>query len=64
MEKTTIRYCFKFGNDKSEVFDVHLDPETLEIQEIYRTFYPIGPTSIFSNAPTAPWIPKSIPTAR
>lgn len=32
METITIRYCFKFGNDESEVFDVHLAADTLEVQ--------------------------------
>jgi hypothetical protein len=31
MEPIQISYRFNLGNDKDEVFDVHLDPDTLEI---------------------------------
>jgi len=54
MDATTIRYCFKFGNNESEVFDVHLDPETLEVQGNVPDILPDWTNLDFFQCPHCP----------
>ncbi len=54
MEIITIRYCFKFGNDESEVFDVNLDPDTLELQGNIPDILPDWANLDFCQCPHCP----------
>ncbi|MCP5106163.1 MAG: hypothetical protein GY950_22445 [bacterium] len=54
MDTKTIRYCFKLGNDTSEVFDVELDARTFELQGTVPEELPAWTRLDFYQCPHCP----------
>lgn len=54
MEPITIRYCFKLGNEEAEVFDVNLDPNTIELLDNIPDVLPGWTNLDFYQCPNCP----------